>query len=71
MFFNSLNYSLTKRAKLMALMAEFMLSQVIDEASFTAQKKNGKVTTTLRADDLMMALKKLNIPCPQMPSNNM
>lgn len=51
----------------MALMAEFLLAEVIDDASFVAQKRNSKPTTVLKYEDLQLSLKKMKIPCPQVP----
>ncbi|MES1903283.1 MAG: hypothetical protein MHPSP_002886 [Paramarteilia canceri] len=56
--------------KLMVLMAEYLLGEVIDEAGFMVQKRCNKTNGTLKVEDIHQVLKSFNIPYPQTPSNS-
>ena len=43
-------------------MSEYLLSEVIDEASFIAQKRSSKVNSVLKLEDLQIALQQMKIP---------
>merc|ERR1712133_325233 len=48
--------------KLLTLMSEYLLSEVVDEASFIAQKRSSKAQTVLKLEDLQLALQQMKIP---------
>ncbi|MEN2498632.1 MAG: hypothetical protein MHMPM18_002910 [Marteilia pararefringens] len=52
------------QSKLICLMAEFFLSEVITESAFIAQKRSRKSNVSLKMEDIEIAMKTMGIPFP-------